>query len=231
MTLPGPCELCAPYGGNWCEGANGGMARCGCARGKALSSPPPPPRDPMLSTEAAQVFAEHMAAIPFFPASAGAMSAVADEIACLCETPDQAAWLVRRMRRLYAKWPGPAVMRLVYTQKHHPLDGIQATCGCEVYPDGIPSEAETMAALPAAPQKRLPAPKAEDLTAAQSIQKTISALAEAKDLNRTVRTVKVPEIPVNQVTTKTRITQADIDREIAKLRESRDMAIAAEVGI
>jgi hypothetical protein len=35
--LPPGCSLCAPYGGAWAMAPGGGMQRCDCPRGKALS--------------------------------------------------------------------------------------------------------------------------------------------------------------------------------------------------
>ena len=36
--LPPSCPACRPFGGRWRRAANGGLERCACARGVALSA-------------------------------------------------------------------------------------------------------------------------------------------------------------------------------------------------
>lgn len=225
MKYPNPCDKCAPFGGSWQEGENG-MKRCDCARGKALVSAAkaPPPREPMISPEHAILCAEMMATIPFYPPEAGARSGIADEISCMCETPEQAVWLVRRMKRLYRKWPGEIEMRLVFCGKFHPLDGIQATSDSEVYPNGIPGETENMPSLALAAPQTLQLASGGPVSASPSFAATVSGLVSAKSLDRKLQRLpppKVAEIPVVRVTEANRITAADIERAVQEMRDKR----------
>jgi hypothetical protein len=204
------------------ETAVGGMTRCDCARGKALAGASElPSRSPVVSAEAAMICVEMMTGIGFFPPEAGARGDLADEIASMCETVDQAKWLAKRMNRLYRKWPGTADMRMVFCSRYQPLDGIQPIGISEVYPEGVPSERENSPlSLPVAARQLRAAPA--DLTASPSIQSSVAALAQAKNLNRVLKSIAapvVPDIPVIRLTDANRITQADIDREISRRRD------------
>lgn len=235
MTLPDPCDKCRPFGGLWKEGEKGGMERCICARGNALRSANAPKAalPPVISAAHATMCAEMMSAIPFFPASSGALSAIGNEIAAMCHTPEEAAWLAQRMVRLYRKWPGVQEMRLVFCQKHHPLDGIEAHCASETYPDGIPSESEhdSLAIAAPPPQRRIAGGTAEPISTANSLAATVCDLARAKNLNRVVRGAPEPrvrDIPVLQLTAKNMITPEQIAEAE---REIRDSKAKAEVGL
>jgi len=64
---------------------------------------------------ASAVFAtEALPALPFFPASEGARTMIANEIRKICRLEEDAFWLVQRMIRLYARWPGVLEMRVVW---------------------------------------------------------------------------------------------------------------------
>lgn len=221
MTLPDSCALCEPYGGTWAETPTG-LKRCDCARGRAIAAmATAKPREPVMSTEAATVFARMLTVIPYFPAGESVLSTVADEIASLCEGVEQAKWLVRRMRRLYQRWPGLPEMRLVYVSKFQPLDGIQPVCASEFYPEGIPGEAESQAPqIAAAPMKALPA--GEPVTAALSIAATVADLCELKDLNRMGPAPRVREIPV--LRDEQRVTPEMIAEAVRKNREAQGRA-------
>ena len=140
--FPRPCELCAPYDGNWVMSEGGGLKRCNCARGQALAQARELPMGlpPVLSGKEATLLAAMMASIPFFPAESEARGVIASEICSMCRSTDEAKWLVMRMSRLYEVWPGTAEMRRVYWTKFRPLDGLEPIGGSSVYPRGIPSE-------------------------------------------------------------------------------------------
>lgn len=229
MNLPAACELCAPFSGAWMESETG-LKRCQCERGKALieAAKPKPPRPPTLSPDACTVFAEMMGAMPdFYPRTSGERAPVADEISRMCETTEDALWLVRRMLRLYRKWPGIEEMRLVYCAGRKPLDGLQAICASAAYPDGIPSEHDgaPQAALPAPERKRL---SAGECTAAASVADTLQDLARATNLKRALGPPPIIRpIPVARVSSGT-ITPEMIAAAVA---QSRAQKLAEEMAV
>ena len=82
------------------------------------------------------------------------------------------------------------------------------------FEDGIPSEkAAEPLQLSGATVRQIAGPRdtAEDLTAALSIRPVIEAMARAKDMQRS-RAIRVPSIPLVNLTDANRITAADIDR-------------------
>ena len=128
MTLPDPCERCAPFGGDWME-TEAGLRRCVCPRGVAKTEAykRKDPKPPVISTETSQIVCvEIMSALEFFPAAAGARAVIADEIASMCESSERAVWLAKRVIRLYSKWPGIPELRRVYCSTNHPLDAVQS---------------------------------------------------------------------------------------------------------
>lgn len=102
----------------------------------------------------------------------------------------------------------------MYCVKHRPLDGIELIGGSETYPDGIPSENP---ALNAPEVKYLPAGPGEPVSAAESVNATVLALAQAKDLRNVRRRVEVPDIPI--LPPGQRVTQADIDAAVNRNRD------------
>ncbi len=154
--LPQPCPKCQPLSGNW-QLTAGGLARCDCARGKALRalSASAPGRPPVLSEKAARNAIGALAALPYFPGKdeAAARTLIANELMAICHSVPDLRWLVTRMLRLYSAWPGMREMRIVYSQKQRPLDGYDmASTMSQFYPEGIPSELPApepiLAALP-----------------------------------------------------------------------------------
>jgi len=217
VNLPTACELCAPFGGAWME-SDSGLKRCQCARGRALAdSAKPKSRPPVLSAEACAVFAEMMGAIPdFYPRTSGERAPIADEISRMCETTEDALWLVRRMLRLYRKWPGIEEMRLVYCAGRHPLDGAQALCASRDYPDGIPSEREgtPQAAIAAPETKRL---TAAEVSAAPSIRETVADLVLATRMPPVIR--PIPTVRRTGAITPEMIAAAVAESRAKKLAE------------
>jgi hypothetical protein len=136
-----PCEKCAEFGGRWMETPRG-LVPCRCPEGNALREKPVVHK-PVLTSQAATVFVEMLASIPFFPSESGARLAIGDEMRAMCAGPKEADWLVTRMRRLYNRWPGPTEMRRVYVSKFKAWDGIMPLGESEHYPDHIPIESET----------------------------------------------------------------------------------------
>ena len=218
MKLPGPCPECALFGGSWTE-TETGLKRCSCPRGLALIevAKVPQPRDPVISPEYAIVCTEIMATMAFFPSEAGARAAIADEIAAMCSSEEDARWLARRITRLHRKWPGLQELRLVFCDKYRPLDGLPAFGSSELYPEGFPSE------YPLAPEpKRLNGkPQPGEISGAPSVEATVRDLAELKNLNRIGPAPRVRDIPLRQLTDADRITPEMIAAAVLKSREER----------
>lgn len=135
------CSKCEAYNGLWMETPEG-LRRCTCASGRKLSQPITR-HQPVITVEQARVFVEMLAVIPFYPGEAGARVMIGDELRELCESPEKALWLVKRMARLFPnRWPGLGAMRHVYASSFIPWDGVMPQGICEHYPEGIPTEAE-----------------------------------------------------------------------------------------
>ena len=229
-----PCRTCAPHGGLWIPGPNGGQMRCpNCERGQRLANAGhPTPRPPVLRAEECTVYVEMLASIPFFPAESGARVLIGNQIRSMCGSSGEALWLVERMVYLHGdKWPGPAEMRRVYCAKHFPLDGVPAIGVSEKFPDGIPSENP-----PAARPLLSAAPISEDHQFAAAVRH----LAQAKRLPAPGEPMPAP-IPTPRVA-QTRaekapqiITQADIDEAVEIVRKKKleedEEAARREAGI
>ncbi len=164
----------------------------------------------------------------FFPSDVDSRFGIAEDMADMCDTEEQAAWLVKRMVHLFPKgWPGAGEMRAVYCSKFKPRDGVEVPSAA--FPLGIPSEspqrdAEIMGHLAGASKdrKQLSAGETERVSAADSIQTTIEVLREAKSLRRTGPAPLVPSIPVVKLTDENRVTEADFEwarEEVRRLRE------------
>lgn len=200
-----------------------GVRRCDCVRGAALRETDAARAEgrftaPVISEERALAAVEMLSGcLSYFPpvTSPLARAAIANEIRGMCASGDEANWLVGRMAKLYQNWPGTREMRIVYCSKHRPLDGFEMMAGVsDFYPEGIPSENPS---LPAAEMKFLPPSKGEAVSAAESINETVLALAVAKDMRNVRRRVDVPDIPI--LPPGQRITQADIDSALNRNRE------------
>ena len=229
------CSNCEAFGGLW-KRTDAGLVRCDCAAGLALRRTDQSRRDnivekPVLSDAAALTIVEMLSGLmAYFPAATQgiARGAIAVEIQKICASETHAEWLVSRMAKLYTKWPGVREMRIVYSSKYRPLDGFEIAGGTEDYPDGIPSEAESvMGALPPGDQPlALPAPRGEEVSAAASLRETVGTLAVAKNLNLIGQMRKqVRDIPIRQAGA---ITQADID---AAVQQSREAIARKELGL
>ncbi len=79
-----------------------------------------------------------MSLMKFFPGDEDSRGALMEMLGEMCQTDEQILWLARRMRNLYAEWPGAHELRAAYCSKYYPKDNIEA--GSAVYLEGIPSE-------------------------------------------------------------------------------------------
>jgi hypothetical protein len=185
----------------------------------------------VLTEDEAAFFVTQLAAVPYFPAEPGARLAIGDELRSMANSAAEADWLVKRMRRLYERWPGPNEMRRVYVSRHAPRDGVMPVGISEAYPDGIPSERPPEAPYP----KRLP--PGEAASAAPEIETALHEAVEAlprmpparaldaagERFNDTLREIMTPPqdrdplpAPTPQV-----VTQADIERAVAELHAEK----------
>lgn len=195
-----------------------GLRRCTCSAGRSLSQTDAGRKqgkreEPRISKESALVGVQMMAGcLNFFPPRAEEVErlGIANEIRSMCESDKHVLWLVERMAKLYAKWPGTREMRMVYCAAHRPLDGFEISGPTETYPDGIPSERQ----IEAPAMKALPP---GDVSAADSINETVLALAVAKDIKNVRRSIPVPDIPI--LPPGKRISHADIDAAVNRNRE------------
>ena len=159
----------------------------------------------------------------FFPGDEIAMVALMRLCDAMCHNEDEVRWLVDRMTSgIYSEWPGISEMRACFCNRFKPKDGINAYSS--VYPDGLPPDptAPPRREIAAAELKALP--PGRQVSADARLDRSIAMLADVKDMNRVRRPSQTPPLPPEK-----RITQMDIDREVAKLQEAkrRDAEAAA----
>jgi hypothetical protein len=146
----------------------------------------------------------------FFPGEQGARTALFLLIGRMCSNEDQVRWLVRRTLALCNEWPGPVVFRQILCSKFKPADGFDPG-GTPMFPDGVPSERLEVPTAFALPSGHI-------VSVDRALDNGLRLLAVAKNLNRR-RPTPPPEVPTNPNFKP--ITQADIDREVAALRDKR----------
>lgn len=168
-----------------------------------------------------------LALLKFFPSDDFARTELLKLVCEMAGTNEQIDWLVKRCRNLWNTWEGPHELRAVFCSKYKPTDGIEAYSDLPRFLDGIPSERESQPLqLGSAPFLRIAAPPdnravADGLTASPTIQRTLSAMALSKDLNRVDRRApKVPDIPMFPEGVQ-KITAEDIARVERELRDKK----------
>lgn len=124
----------------------------------------------MISTEAAMQAARSLAVMAYFPADEIAVTQITDEILGLCQTLDQAHWLIKKMLRTYTTWPGLRELRACFCSKFRPADGFEVASS--VYLEGVPSDSEQLPAwaLPPPEYLQLAAPDQEPPSSALEIE-------------------------------------------------------------
>ena len=156
--------------------------------------------------------------IPFFPTSGDAFDALVRLVGRIAENEDQVIWLVDRMLlNPYSRWPGPAEVRAVFCTRFKPKDGYSIAGSVASPGEIVPNQLNK--AEPEYPKLERGEPVSDDST----LDASICALGELKDLNRVTRPRRVPAIQVLEG----RITQADIDRAV---EEHRDKKARGELG-
>ena len=172
-----------------------------------------------------------MGGMKFFPSDPAARAAIVETVGDMAENEEQVRWLTKRMRVLYAEWPGEIELRACFCSRFRPRDGISKYSS--VYPDGIPSERT-------APSLALPGPRGDVISADRQIGAAVADLARAKRLPEpaVAMPLKLPP-PLIAETREQKLaaplTQADVDRVVAELRAKKradaDAAARKEVGL
>lgn len=96
-----------------------------------------------------------MGAMKFFPGDVDSRLAIAEALASMAATEDQARWVVKRALAIYPEWPGLHELRACFCSKFKPADGIEVYS--TVFVEGIPAERESFAALNPPPVQQLSA--------------------------------------------------------------------------
>ena len=167
----------------------------------------------MLDAERISQILAGLKVLKFFPDDPVVIATLTRMVCQMAATEGQVQWLVDRMTigSLYSEWPGPGELRGCFCSKFKPQDGINAYS--TVYPDGIPSEKPAPPPLPALPPGHQASVDAR-------LERGIAMLAEVKDIRhvrrRAIQASETPELPPEK-----RITQIDIDREMAKREEAK----------
>lgn len=233
MNLPEACEQCGPEG-YWVR-AHGGLARCGCARGRALAAleelrklPPLMDVEPKISTAAATAGVSMLSALRYFPAEEGARIIVGNELRSMCNTGEELFWLCSRMPRLFTDWPGIPALRAVFCSKFFPLDRYTAGIS-EAYPDGVPAEHP---ALGRTPLLALPAVRddevlelSETVRRPQAAPVTLRLSAVGESMERLAAPSSLLHIPRSPVSSNfPAITEVDVSKALEELHERQARA-------
>ena len=183
-----------------------------------------------LKIEQIAEMAGELKCLPYFPSEPAVLVAVARLIGLMCVDVKQARWIVNRMTSgLYSQWPGVAEMRACYCSRYRPKDGIEAYS--TVFPDGLPPEPGGFAEAIRISEPKPKAVAGNVVSAAPSLSQFVTDLAYMKRVESGYS--KPPaDLPVNRITEKNAITQADIDRAVSELRNRRTAEAAAlELGV
>jgi hypothetical protein len=198
-----------------------GMARCTCERAMALRYMDEERRhqverniNPLISEETAALGVSMLSIIPWFPTEGPARFVVAGELQSMCRSEEEMDWLVRRMTRLFERWPGIPAMRAVFCSRFNPLDRLQSTAVIEAYPEGIPSE------FPEVMAPHLALPPGAIASADSHLDSGVRLVAQALDMNRVPARLPRP-VPSPISANYQPITQADIEKAVQELHEKR----------
>ena len=172
-----------------------------------------------------------MGGMKFFPSDPAARAAIVETVGDMAENEEQVRWLTKRMRSMYAEWPGEIELRACFCSRFRPRDGINRCSS--VFPDGISSE---RTAVPLA----LPGPRGDVILADRQIGAAVSDLARAKRLPAPAEAMPI-KLPPPLIAEKRAqrlaapVTQADVDRVAAELRSRKradaDAAARKEAGL
>jgi hypothetical protein len=216
------CELCGGTGFMIVERGSITAAKpCTCCGRASKSSKPGIP----LTAEVAAVYTATICdTLAFAPPKEAklARAHINNRLLAMCDSEEQLKWLTDRVCDLYTKWEDCGIpgLRQMLCLQYRPKDGIELF-STKSYPDGIPLEKPQLESV----SKALPPGHA--VSASPSIEAAVSDLSDAKrmpaagDGLRIVPPVvrRIPEVQPNPDAPK--ITQADIDQEVARLRRAK----------
>lgn len=186
--------------------------------------------------------AGELALLKFFPTNDVALTKLVGVICDMASSQDQVNWLVDSAIALYNEWPGPRELRALFCSRWNPRDGVKAYS--QIYPSdeyggGFPAHI-----YPPSKKAALPSPKeVRQLESAPMAPESQAVLDEAlenwRQMPKAARLGDASEKRLSEVLTPPQdrplpppptpqiITQADIDREVAALRERKRAAFAA----
>ncbi len=87
----------------------------------------------MLDTKILAGALEEMAAIPYFPESISARSAIGRQLEKFVSDEAKLRWLVTKAIEVMPKWTGIPEMRGLYCTRFKPADGVEAYCSLPGY--------------------------------------------------------------------------------------------------
>ena len=180
--------------------------------------------------------------LKFFPNESSARVALMEIIGGMASNEDQVRWLVTSALAIYDEWPGPRELRALFCSRWTPRDGVKAYSQMYVSDEnggGYPSHI-----YPPSKYSTLPSPKQvrqiESAPMAPNAQAVIDeAVAKSRKMPKPLRLGDASEKRLNEVLTPPSdrplppvptpqiITQSDIDREVAALRQRKRDAFAA----
>lgn len=169
----------------------------------------------------------------YFPSDPAVRIALVELMGDLTDSEDEVRWLIKRVRTLYAEWPGERELRACFCSRFRPKDGINMHSG--IYGEGIPSERPEQNQI--AGPNLLALPPGHVATADPIFDAGIQALAEITRMpaplrprqgspaDRFARLLQEIETPPHMrepdpPPTPQIITQADIDRAVLEYRAS-----------
>lgn len=188
--------------------------------------------------------------LKFFPADLSARTALLLLVGRMASNEDQVRWLVQETIDRCNEWPGPLVLRQIFCSRFKPADGKEAG-STKMFPDGVPSRKPQIgfkpnvalptvktpaqieaAAIPLPPGHKVSADPELEAMIADAIEKMPKMPAARLLTGRDAQFAKLleeistapQERPLPPAPTNPNyqpITQADIDKAVAELREKK----------
>jgi len=202
------CEIC--NGTTW-EITDAGAKRCKCFVPKVQ------PKGRPITADALSVALRALQAMAFFPTEPAAQMLIGNELRRMCPSVEALQYLVPLAVRRFKTWDkcGLEGLRQALCHGFRPADGIEAG-PTEAYPEGLPSEKGNYPlAIPAGAVKALPPGPARDAE-----DKRLRGLMDRLE-------VKLKRTPPPNPNLKP-ITQADVERELERLRDKRARELMRE---
>ena len=191
-----------------------------------------------------------LTALRFFPADPSGRAEIMLLIARIATKENQVQWIVQRMLGLCDDWPGPKTLRQIFCSHFKPADGIEGG-PTPMFPDGPPSEKLSIGFRPTGvlpPARPIPQIEAAEISLPPGHKVSADPELEAMIADAIEKMPKMPaarlltgrdaqfaklleeistapqERPLPPAPTNPNyqpITQADIDKAVAELREKK----------